>query len=69
MDAIWQHINNVFNAFIYVMHTFNMLNLVAQCIDEYFEYKQKAALICVKFNSLRPSDAYMRQLTNHHWFW
>ena len=20
------------------------------------------------FNSLRPSDAYMRQLTNHHWF-
>ena len=25
-------------------------------------------IIARNFNSLRPSDAYMRQLTNHHWF-
>ena len=24
--------------------------------------------LCYTFNSLRPSDAYMRQQTNHHWF-
>ena len=25
-------------------------------------------LTWINFNSLRPSDAYMRQWTNHHWF-
>ena len=25
-------------------------------------------VLCSNINSLRPSDAYMRQWTNHHWF-
>ena len=70
----------VFSVLIYAQYTcfwykikFKMKMCFIQNIytyTEYLIYKQicHAWFCCGPINSLRPSDAYMRQWTNHHWF-
>ena len=51
------HINKLIRIDVCKMKT---ISSRAQCVD--------MLSLCLCFNSLRPSDAYMRRQTNHHWF-
>ena len=47
----------------FLMGTFKTKGVLVWCPPSHYLNQQGLVI-----NSLRPSDAYMRQLTHHHWF-
>ena len=67
----WQLWNMIFHQLqlIYTLSLYlvDVLNFWMPCWDR-AHFSVKIIYTCIPINSLGLSDAYMRQLTNHHWF-
>ena len=60
---------NLAKNILYGQSNLFIISLVnTQSNSEHFQLNSFRLGTIFPFNSLRPSDAYMRQQTNHHWF-